>query len=292
MLNALTVDLEDWGVSVLDPRCRVTDRVAVNTERILNFLAARGVRATFFALGRVCEAFPDLLPAIRDAGHEIASHGYGHELVYRLTPEQFARDLRLSSQIIESQSGRRPAGYRAPAFSITRQALWAGRILSEQGFSYSSSIFPINGRRYGIPDAPRFPHRWPDCDLMEFPLTTFQIAGHNLPACGGGYTRLFPAAVLRAAIQSANRQGQPAVIYLHPYELAPGETDWFRRNRFAFSWKRRLTQELWRSKVEQRLTQLLETFPFGPMAECLRGLQPMSGSPAARRATPVPLLTG
>jgi polysaccharide deacetylase family protein (PEP-CTERM system associated) len=227
------------------------------------------VRATFFALGKVCEKYPQLLPAIVEAGHEVASHGYGHEEVFRLTPEQFADDLQRSIEIITEQTGRRPIGYRAPRFSITEQTLWAGPILAEQGIRYSSSIFPIRGRRYGIPDWPRYPGRWPDCPLIEFPITTLRVLGANLPTCGGGYTRLLPAVVHALAIRAMNAAERPAVVYLHPYELALDEVEWFRRAGFAVSWKRRYTQELWRRRVAPRLSALLREFPFVPMRRVL-----------------------
>lgn len=268
-LNAMTVDLEDWAQAVLDPRLPVTGRVVDNVYRLLDFLDTHQVRATFFALGRVCEQFPDLLPAVAAAGHEIGSHGYGHELIYNLTPKQFEEDIRRSTALIESQTGRRPIGYRAPAFSITNRSRWAGPMLARNGYLYSSSIFPVRKRRYGIPEAPRFPHRWSDCDLWEFPLTTVRLAGRNVPLCGGGYTRLLPAAFIAAGIRHLNRQGRPAILYLHPYELAPGEVDWFRKQGFAMSAKRRFMQSLWRSRVPARLARLFAEFRFTPAGEVL-----------------------
>lgn len=275
VLNAMTIDLEDWAQGALDPRYPVTNRVRVNLDRVLTLLDRHHVRATFFALGKVCEAFPDMLPRIRDAGHEIGSHGYGHELIYHLSPELFAADVHLSIEVIETQTGRRPVGYRAPAFSITKASLWAGPILEEAGFRYSSSIFPIRKRRYGIADSPRFPHRWPALELLEFPITTLRWLGRNWPVCGGGYSRLIPAALMAHAIRRAHREGQPAVVYLHPYELAPGEVAALRREGFRVNWRRRLMQELWRSRVADRLSRLLREFEFAPMGEVL-GLLPKS----------------
>ena len=269
MLNAMTIDLEDWAQAVLDPRLPVTDRVVINVERLLRFLETHRVRATFFALGKVCERHPQLLPTIAAAGHEIASHGYGHELVYHLSPGRFEADIARSVAIIESQIGRRPVGYRAPAFSITARSRWAGPILAAAGFKYSSSIFPVRKRRYGIPDAPALPHRWPNCNLLEFPLTTMRVWGWNLPVCGGGYTRLLPAWVHARAIRRLNDRGHPAVVYLHPYELAVGEVGAFRRSGFRMSRRRYLMQSLWRSRVAPRLLRLFTEFQFAPMAEVL-----------------------
>ncbi len=288
MLNALTIDLEDWGQSVLDDRHPITDRVVGNVERVLEFLAAHDVRATFFALGRVCERFPHLLPRIAEQGHEIASHGYGHVEVFRLTPEAFAADLERSVEIITEQTGRPPIGYRAPRFSITAGSLWAGPILSEHGFRYSSSVFPIPGRRYGIADWPSEPGRWRNCSLIEFPITTLSVLGRRMPVCGGGYTRLLPAAVQALAIRRMNEVHRPAVFYLHPYELAPGETAWFRDQGFAMSWQRRFTQELWRSRVAPRVSRLLGEFRFAPIRRLLAIHRP--SRPVVRRSLIASLL--
>ena len=276
MLNAFTIDLEDWGQAVLDPGLPITQRVVENTERVLDWLRRHGIRATFFVLGKVCERFPDLLPRVAGEGHEIGSHGYGHEPVFQLSGEDFRRDVRRSVQVITSQIGVQPIGYRAPAFSITRYSLWAGQILSEMGFRYSSSIFPIRHRRYGIPEAPPHPYEWPNCDLIEFPITTYTALGRRWPCAGGGYTRLLPGAAMARAIRRVNTAGRPAVGYLHPYEFAPGETRWVAAQGIRARWWGRFTQELWRSRVEPRLTRLVGEFEFGPMCEALR----QAGCPA------------
>jgi polysaccharide deacetylase family protein (PEP-CTERM system associated) len=236
---------------------------------VQDWLRRHGICATFFALGKVCEKFPDLLPAVAAEGHEIGSHGYGHELVYRLSGDEFRRDVLRSIRIIESQVGRRPLGYRAPAFSITRYSMWAGQMLSELGFKYSSSVFPIRHRRYGIEAAPPFPHTWRDCELKEFPITTLSVLGRRRPCVGGGYTRLLPAACMAHAIRRANAAGQPAVVYLHPYEFSPRETRWFQNQGVSIRWRRRVTQELWRSRVEPRLSRLAAEFAFAPMSDVL-----------------------
>jgi polysaccharide deacetylase family protein (PEP-CTERM system associated) len=267
--NALTVDLEDWPQSVVSPRLPITDCVLRNTDRMLALLDRFGLRATFFALGRVCEKFPQLPSTIASAGHEIASHGYGHELLYRITPDRFRWDLKRSLDIIESQIGRRPIGYRAPGFSVTQHSLWAGPIMAQLGIRYSSSIFPIAGRRYGISKAPRFPHRWDTCNLIEFPMTTVRRLGRNLPVSGGGYFRLLPGPILSAAIREVNRQGQPAVVYLHPYELAVNELTMLKRRGWHWGWRTYLTQSLFRGRMLGRLSRLFQAFRFAPMAEVL-----------------------
>lgn len=288
MLNAFTIDLEDWAQAVVSPDCPITARVVANTQRVLEWLGRHHVRATFFALGKVCERFPELLPTIAAAGHEIASHGYGHELVFRLTPERFREDLRRSIAVIEDQIGLRPIGYRAPAFSITARTPWAAPILAEMGFRYSSSVFPIRHPRYGIPDAPRFPYRWDTCDLMEFPITTLCVRNRRWPCVGGGYTRLLPAGVMRRAIRDAGALGQPAVVYMHPYEFAPGEVADFQSEGIAVPWRRRFTQELWRSRVEARLSRLVSEFRFGPMSQVL-GLELTADEPSPEPEVPAEL---
>ena len=284
--NCLTIDLEDWGQAVLGPQQPVTDHVVANTERLLAFLDARKVKATFFALGRVCEQLPALLPAATSAGHEIATHGYGHELVYGLTPQQFEADVAHSIAIIESQVGHKPAGYRAPAFSITRATPWAAAILERLGLRYSSSVFPIRKRRYGIAGAPRGPFRWPGTRVWELPLATLMLGGRTIPACGGGYMRLWPYAVHAATIRQLNRLGHPAVVYVHPYELAPGEVAQYIAAGWSVSGKRRLMQSLWRSRVAPRLSRLLAEFPFSQASDSLAPLpqtaeiRPVTAAPA------------
>jgi polysaccharide deacetylase family protein (PEP-CTERM system associated) len=269
ILNAMTIDLEDWMQSTLGPDHPITSRVIYNLERFLRLLNRHHVRATFFALGKVCEKFPILLEMVSDAGHEIGTHGYGHEYVHSLTPDLFRRDIERSIEIIEKQTSHRPVGYRAPAFSITRESWWAGPILVECGLKYSSSLFPIKGRRYGVPDAPRWPHRWEDCDLMEFPLTTVTVLGKNLPMCGGGYFRLLPWPILSWAIGKVNREGHPAVVYMHPYEMDVYEVKELKRQGYPISMKTRFMQSLFRSRIQGRLDRMFRRYRFGPMAEVL-----------------------
>jgi hypothetical protein len=171
--------------------------------------------------------------------------------------------------VIERISGVQPIGYRAPAFSIVNETLWAGPILAELGFAYSSSIFPFAGPRYGIADAPRKPHRWSDCDLWELPLPTLKVAGKNRPVCGGGYTRLLPFFLLSRAVRRLNREGVPAVLYMHPYELDVHEIRELRRAGWRIGRWIGFKQALFRSRVEGRLRALLERHSFGPAAAVL-----------------------
>jgi polysaccharide deacetylase family protein (PEP-CTERM system associated) len=269
MRNALTIDLEDWAQSTLAPDSPITDRFRHSTRRTLQLLRSCNVKATFFALGKAVELYPEVLREIHSEGHEIGSHGYGHELVYTLSPERFRDDVVRSIEVIQDIIGIRPIGYRAPAFSITKDALWAGPILASLGFAYSSSIFPFAGRRYGIPGSPRGPHRWDTCELWELPLPTLKIAGAYRPVCGGGYTRLLPSFVLNRLVRRLNQQGLPAVLYMHPYELDRREVKDLRRQGWRIPRRVGFMQSLFRSRVEGRLRALLQTFPFGTAAAVL-----------------------
>ncbi|MEE8169992.1 MAG: DUF3473 domain-containing protein [Phycisphaerae bacterium] len=269
MKNCFTIDLEDWGQSTLSPDTPLTERVVKNTRRMLALLDEGGVRATFFVLGKVAEKFPDTVRAVHAAGHEIASHGYGHELLFTITPQRFRDDLKRSIDLIGELTGKRPAGYRAPAFSITRDSSWAPEILTEMGFAYSSSVFPFAGPRYGIADAPRFVHRWDGCGLVEFPLTTVRCLGRNWPVCGGGYFRLMPGWLARAAIRSVNREGHPAVIYMHPYEIDVHEIKELKAQGWNIPPKTAFKQSLFRSRIAGRLRALFHSFEFATMQELL-----------------------
>jgi len=281
--NCFSIDLEDWAQSTLSPAVPLTERVVANTQRMLDLLAERRVRATFFILGKVVEKFPATIRAVHAAGHEIASHGYGHDLVFNLEPRTFRDDVRRSIDLLGDCLGVRPLGYRAPAFSITARSLWAPPILAELGFTYSSSVFPFAGRRYGIPEAPRFPFRWNSCDLVEFPMTTARWLGRNLPVCGGGYFRLLPGWLARAAIRSVNAEGQPAVIYMHPYEIDVHELRELRAAGWEIPPRTYLMQSLFRGRMEGRLRTLFRRFEFDTLdriVERLRAAGTIAPAPA------------
>lgn len=273
MRNALSIDVEEHfqvhGFETVVSRSdweRHPSRVVPNTRRVLHLLRERGVRATFFVLGWVADRHPRLVREIADDGHEVACHGYWHELVYRQTPGAFAADLRRAveaiSRAFDSEGGYRPSGYRAPSFSITRESLWALDLLQEHGFRYDSSIFPLVFHdRYGIRNADRFACRL-DNGLWEFPVSTVSIARRNWPVAGGGYFRLFPLWVTRRAIRRIHAEGHPAVIYLHPWEFDPEQpripgAPPLSRFRHYVNLRR----------TEQRLRALLDEFQFGPIAE-------------------------
>jgi len=232
VLNALSVDVEDWfqvgafeTVISRDDWATLECRVERNSDAVLQLFADAGVKATFFTLGWVGERYPALMRRIADAGHEIASHGYGHDRVFTLTPEQFAADLQKTRDILETASGQAVKGYRAPSFSIDQRTPWAHPILAEHGYAYSSSVAPIAHDHYGWADAPRFAyHPVAGSSFLEIPVTTVELGPKRLAAGGGGFFRILPYAFSHWAISKVNRQDKrPAIIYFHPWEIDAGQ---------------------------------------------------------------------
>lgn len=270
MTNALTFDVEDWYQSTFDKTARMRDVVIKQTSKVLAILSDTGTHGTFFILGLVAEAFPDLVKEIHRLGHEIATHGYSHELVFLQTPSDFAADLGRSIKLLEDLTGCRIYGYRAPDFSITSDSLWALDVLERAGIVYDSSIFPIKGRRYGIAGFRRHFHNIRG-GLIEFPLSTVRIFGSNLPVGGGGYFRLLPYSIIKAAVKRINGENAPAMIYMHPYEFdsqdlkSPLSENEGLRSRIL-----RITQNYNRVKSEVKLRNLLRDFTFSSAAEVLQ----------------------
>lgn len=267
LANALTIDFEDWYQGLEIPLAQwdsFEDRIPVSGRRILSILAEARVRATFFVLGAVAERHPELVREIAQAGHEVATHGWSHTLVYTMTPETFRSELADSIRLLEELSGQRIVGHRAPFFSITRESLWALDILGELGIHYDSSVFPILNYRYGIEDAPRWPYRVAGPHpVTEFPITTWRVLGRNVPVAGGAYFRIYPYALTRFAFRSLNRQGHAAVFYIHPWELDPGHP------RIPVPRRIALTHYANLGATERRLKALLRDFRFVPMREVL-----------------------
>lgn len=286
--NVLTVDLEDWPIAVIGPDQGISDRVVANTRRCLEILQSCGVRATFFVLTKVATRFGKLIREVHAAGHEIASHGHGHELLTRLSPARFEADVRRSIDILTGLVGERPIGYRAPAFSIVSSTRWAGPILADLGFVYDSSIFPIRHRRYGIVGTPRRIHRWGECPLIECPPATARLMGRNLPVAGGGYFRLLPGTIARAAIRRINREGMPAVLYVHPYELDTHGVRAHRRAGVPVGIGRQVTQAMFRRRMERRLRRLLKRFEFVTMGELVRTWHEGHAGPSCAALMPGP----
>ncbi len=273
MQNALTIDVEDYFQVNAFARYVQQDqwdtfplRVDRNTRRILDLLDSFAIKATFFILGWVAERLPSLVKEIHHRGHEVACHGYGHELIFMIGPERFRADIKRSKALLEDQCGIRINGYRAPSYSITKRSLWALDILVEEGFSYDSSIFPVMHDTYGIPDAERFPHKITTGSgtLLEFPLTTLPLSlgwkKLRLPIAGGGYLRLLPVKIIQQGIAAINeRERQPAVLYFHPWEIDPDQP------RIRAGLKSRFRHYLNLDKTEEKISYLFGKVNFMPM---------------------------
>ena len=267
LTNALTIDVEDYfQVSAFAPYIRRDEwegrecRVERNVDRLLQMLAAHRTHATFFTLGWVAERYPAMVRRIVAGGHELASHGHGHERASDLDPAAFRADLDRAKKTLEDIGGVAIRGYRAPSFSIGHGNLWAFDTLLETGHAYSSSLYPIRHDHYGMPDAPRFAHRR-DNGLLEVPVTTVRLGQRNLPSSGGGWFRLFPYALSHWMIRQVNqRDRQAAIFYMHPWEIDPGQP------RIAgIDAKTRFRHYVNIGRTEARLQRLLQDFRWGRM---------------------------
>ncbi len=268
--NILTVDVEEYfqvenfkNIVKTSDWDRYESRVAQSTERVLRLLKEAGAKATFFILGWIAERHADLVRKICQAGHEIASHGYGHELIYNQTPDDFREDIRKAKLILEDIAKQTVLGYRAPSYSITKRSMWALEILLEEGFKYDSSIFPIRHDRGGLPEAQRYPYRiYNHRDYMwEFPLSTRNMGHQNIPFSGGGYFRLLPYRFVKKSIRKINDEGHPAIIYIHPWELDEKQP---RINAGTLNTFRHYVNI---RQTENKLRQLLNDFKFTSIRE-------------------------
>ena len=302
MLNALTIDIEDYfQVHALSNVIKYEDwdrfecRIERNTDRILKILNSvrQKVQGTFFVLGWIAERYPDLVRRIQKEGHEIACHGYAHQLIYTQSKDEFRQDIKRAKAILEDITGSEVIGYRAPSYSITNKSKWAFETLAEEGFKYDSSVFPIRHDFYGMPNAPRFPfvislngtnnfeylvlnyelnifqnsklitHN--SKFLIEFPISTVKLFGQNLPISGGGYFRLFPYPVIKKGLKSINeREGKPFIFYIHPWEIDPEQP---RINGLSSRSKFRHYVNL--DKTESKFSKLLKDFQFSPIQQLL-----------------------
>ena len=270
--NALTIDVEDYfQVSALAPYIErnrwdtIECRIERNMDRILALLDRRNAKATFFTLGWIAERYPALVRRIVEGGHELASHGYGHQRATDLSEAEFFSDVHSAKQILEQLSGVAVHGYRAPSFSIGSANLWAFDVLRRAGYTYSSSIYPIRHDHYGMPDAPRFSHRVHD--FLEVPASTFRLFDRNWPASGGGYFRLLPYEVSRWMLRRINQQDrQSALFYFHPWEIDPGQP------RIAgISAKTRFRHYVNLNRMEAKLERLLTDFQWQRMDQVFLG---------------------
>lgn len=262
--NALTVDVEDYyQVSALAPYIRrdqwpsIASRVQANVDRMLSLFAQSNARATFFSLGCVAERHPDLIRRIVDDGHELASHGFAHLRVTEQTAAEFRDDVRSAKHLLEDISGCEVIGYRAPSFSIGKASQWAFDCLVESGYRYSSSVYPVHHDHYGMPDASRVAYEALP-GLTELPLPTVRRLGRNFPAGGGGYFRLLPYMASRWLLREYRRStGQPAIFYMHPWEIDPGQP-----RVASVDSKTRFRHYVSLSRTEGRLGRLLRDFEW------------------------------
>lgn len=290
MLNVFTVDVEDYfQVSAFERHVNrahwddFPSRVVANTHRLLRLLDRHQVQGTFFVLGWVAHRHPELVRSIGAAGHELASHGYWHRLVYSQTPDEFRRDLRDSREAIATAAGVVVTMYRAPSFSITAQSLWALDVLLEEGFTVDASVFPIRHDRYGLPNAARTLHRMPTPAgnaIWEFPASTARLAGMNLPVAGGGYFRLYPWNITRRLLGRINdTEQQPFMFYTHPWEIDPDQP------RIAGPGLRsRFRHYVNLAGTAGKLERLLDAFPFTTLGAVVRQRAPESANAPVERA--------
>jgi polysaccharide deacetylase family protein (PEP-CTERM system associated) len=272
-MNALSIDVEEYyhatifNEAIHGVTTGLESRVESSTERVLALLAEHDVRATFFVLGEVGSGHPAIVRKIAGAGHEVACHGYHHDLVFEQSPERFRAGIRRAKAVLEDVGGQPVVGYRAPSFSIGPEQRWAYPILAEEGFRYDSSIYPIVHDRYGDREAPRFPYeiwRSGSDSLTEFPIGTVRLFGVNLPVGGGGYFRLLPGRLFTAGIRRVNtRERKPLMFFFHPWELDPGQP------RPAMPWHRRFRHYVGQGRHEAKLGRLLSGTQFGTALEVL-----------------------
>ena len=268
--NAISIDVEDYfQVSAFEHTIDRKDwdqlehRVSANVTQIIQLLKSADVKATFFVLGWVAERYPEIVKSIIEHGHELASHGYGHQRVSDLTRAEFKQDLIYAKEILENLSGVEIKGYRAPSYSIGKDNIWALEVLAETGHQYSSSIYPIQHDHYGYPDAPRFAFKDTNTGLIEIPISTMKFMNRLFPAGGGGFFRFYPYQITRKIIQRVNKlDNQPTIFYFHPWEIDPGQP---RQDNAPL--KSRFRHYLNLHKTEDRLTSLLQDFTWGRVDE-------------------------
>lgn len=277
--HIFTVDVEDWYHSSLDifkdtnvqHGTKPLESVVDNTLTTLALLAESNNKATFFVLGTVAQYYPDLVKEILNQGHEVATHGYAHELVYNLTPQSFEMDIKKSLDLISQAGCTEVTGYRAPYWSIKKQNLWALEVLQKMGFRYDSSIFPISRGLYGIPDANPCIHRTNDT-FWEFPPATIRCLGRNWPIAGGGYLRLLPYGIIQRAIRTATND-QMRVFYCHPYELDPTDMQLQHRVKSLSSAVYYVQQIIGRKSNPDKLKRLIRENRFISIKEALCELE-------------------
>lgn len=276
--HAMTVDVEDYFhvaafSKVIDTSkwSEYPSRVERNTDVLLELFKQKNIKATFFVLAWVAERYPQIVKAIVEQGHELASHGYSHQLVYEQSPDIFREETHKSKTILEDIGQKPVLGYRAASYSITAKSLWALDILAELGFTWDSSIFPVRHDNYGMPNSPEQPYQIKTAHgvLTEFPLTTAKVLGLSIPAAGGGYFRQYPYFVSKYLFNRASlNQTRPQIFYLHPWEIDPDQprvegASWFSQFRHYTNIQRCLP----------RLERLVDDFSFTTVSDSLLGVK-------------------
>ena len=271
--NALTVDVEDYfQVSAFRERIAPSDwptfesRVVANTNRVMDLFDEAGATGTFFVLGWIAQHHPRLVRQIAERGHEIACHGFSHQLIYVQSPQVFAEETHRAKSLLEDQAQVPVNGYRAASFSITAASLWALDVLADCGFTYDSSMYPVRHDIYGTAVESNGPHRIlaPNGKaLIEFPMSARTIMGMTVPVSGGGYFRLYPYALSAHLLRTVNAEAEPFVFYMHPWEIDPGQP------RIRASLKSRIRHYVNLERCETKLRALLRDFRFGSMAQVL-----------------------
>lgn len=269
--NAMTVDVEDYfQVGAFENNIKRTDwenlecRVERNMDVILKMFDDHSVKATFFTLGWIAERYPNIVKQIVDNGHELASHGMNHKRVSELSPSEFLHDVQSSKKLLEDIGGCQVSGYRAPSFSIGEKNQWALKVLFDEGYKYSSSIYPIRHDHYGMPSAPRFVFTpIEEQNFLEMPVTTVEVLGCKIPCGGGGYFRLLPYFISKSAMQRVNdKDVQPCIFYFHPWEIDPEQP---RQTQAGLKSKFRHYTNL--GVMEKKLKRILKEFSWGRMDE-------------------------
>lgn len=277
---ALTVDVEEWFTGAADAPDdvgRYPSRLDAPMELLLDVLDRAGARATFFFLGYLAERAPRWVAEVARRGHEIGIHGQYHTPLWALTPDALRQQADAARQAVLAAGANDVVGFRAPLFSLSRETLWAFDVLEDLGFAYSSSVFPIRNPRYGFPGAPRHPFRPTSSGrFLEFPISTVRIGGATLPFSGGFYLRVLPLALVRAALRRFRSSGSPAVVYLHPWELDPGQPT------FPAGPLARVRHRVGLRTTRRKLEALLREFRFEALREIIWPRHEVTAQRAAR----------
>lgn len=271
--NTFTVDVEEYFQveafsEIIDKSSwdRYPSRALKQTEKVLDLLKAFKVRGTFFVLGWLAEKDPALIRDIHVAGHEIASHGFDHKMISNMTPSEFRKDVRRSKNILEGITKSEIHGYRAPTFSIVEKTSWAYEILLEEGFRYSSSVYPIWHDRYGWPEFGHDPRKMAangNGEIWEIPMAVGSVGPFRIPFGGGGYLRLYPLFLTRALFRSLGKKGKPAMLYMHPWELDAEQP------RVKAPFFRSIRHYTGIRNMENKLVTLLQSLEFGTVQQYL-----------------------